>query len=635
MNEITLSKPGKLKKDLKKSIDTITTLKVSGYINGEDIEFLVSLPKLATLNLENAAIVEGYTYPAKNTYNDASIQHYDKQTLLISGSHFFKKVVMPNSCDRLAILSPQPTDSVSKLEYFQLGTLVANKILGIKCSKNIIIGSLVANVIIYDKESPAIFTEVMDYPGFGQDYYSISRKEELMKQFNPCFIKSQQKNYSLNICPGSIDNLITTCKQYNITVIDQTLSNSFSYINCKDTLDLSQLNINKIGSNTFTGCPAKYIIMPLSIKEISGSAFKESNVEAIEFLGENAPVILEGASSWKFPILVPAKYYSNYQLGEWKRLFVKNENTITKYEFVIETPGTLSEFLTDEIIKSVESLTLKGILYDTDIPRLNRCKHLEYLDISCCYVAKSPQTIEREKANLEFKLALIQSLGEMAQENAQYKYEQGQISYAEAMNNVMWGQYAETLAKQAREHKIEADNNCVCPELDLECLKEYHMPMQIKYIGAIGKLPKLKKIVLPPSATQVLSFAFSGLNKIEEFNFPNTLEILGAGVFQRCSSLKKLDFSNTNLKTINPKSKVCEGGLFYGCNSLVEIRFPSTFKMINDHGKLPDNCILYFYSPEAQDTFARWRPKSIHVPRGTKAGWSRWITYGVNVIDDL
>ena len=37
VNEITLSKPGKLGKELKNSASPITTLKVNGVINGEDI----------------------------------------------------------------------------------------------------------------------------------------------------------------------------------------------------------------------------------------------------------------------------------------------------------------------------------------------------------------------------------------------------------------------------------------------------------------------------------------------------------------------------------------------------------------------------------------------------------------------
>jgi len=632
VNEITLSKPGRLGKEIGKSADTITTLKVNGDINGEDIEFMVSMPKLNSLDLGNARIFDDYSYPAQNKIasglsryignNISAAKSYNKQTLLISGSRFYRKVIMPIMCNNLVILPPQPTDSVYSLEFCQMGRLVAaSGINSITCSK-------------------LFLPMIIDVKNFTFD---VAKH----KSITPCIIM-QQNEVKLRVWHWGIDELMAYCKRNNIASFDNVLPGSFSAIK-GDTLNLSQVNIKTIGAYVFVNCPAKYVIMPRSVENISDLAFEESNVESVEFTGEYAPTFIGDknkndfyarhvdVSSWNFSIIVPEKYYQNYQLGEWKKLVVKKDNAISKYEFVIEKPGTLSSYLTNEIIKGVEGLTLKGILYDTEIDLLNECKGLKYLDLSCCYVAKSPQTIEKERANREFQLAVLQQLGEITQKDAKSKFEQGKISYAEALNNVMWGQYAESVAKQASQNKVEADENCLCPELNLKLLKEYHMPMQLKIIRNVGYLPMLEKIVLPPSATEIFYYAFSGLSNLKEISFPNSLEYMGNAAFKNCKSLTKLDFSNTKLKEIVIRRGDVgrETGLFYNCDNLKEIRFPSSLTVLADKGDLPKQCVVYFYLPEISITHCWWEPQSIHVPRGTKAGWGNWISRGVKVVDDL
>lgn len=638
VNEITLSKPGRLNKELGKSSDTITTLKVNGEINGEDIEFMVSMPKLNSLDLGNARISENYSYPTQNKIlsslsksiggsNTSNSRNYSKQTLLISGSRFYKKVVMPVSCDNLVILPSQPSDSVYALDYYQMGRLeAASGINSITCSKQFL---------------PMII-DVKNHT------FNAEQRKSIFS-----FLLIQQNEVNLRYWIWDMNELLSYCEKQKITSIDNILPYGFSKTPCGDTLDLSQINIKKTGLYAFADCQARYIIMPKSIEEVSDLAFEKSNVETVEFVGENAPAFIGNknendvyarayypidVSSWDFSVIVPDAYFQYYQLGEWKDLVVKKKNSNTKYEFVIEKPGTLSKYLTDEIVKSAESLTLKGILYDTEIERLNDCKGLKYLDISCCYVAKSPQTVEKERANREFQLAVLQMLGEMVQKDAESKFEQGKISYAEAMNNVLWGKYAETVAKQASQDKVEADPNCICPELNLKLLKEYHMPAQIRIIRHVGYLPLLEKIVLPPSATEIFYYAFSGLEKLKDISFPKTLEYMGNAAFKNCKSLEKLDFSNTNLKeiVIRKGDYDKETGLFYDCINLKEVRFPASLTVLADEGDVPKKCVLYFYAPEIPITHCVWwEPETIHVPKGTKAGWNKWIQDGVNVIDDL
>lgn len=612
VNEITLSKPGKLGKELGKSADTITTLKVNGGINGKDIILMISMPKLISLDLKNAEIVEAYSYRSAGT---SQKKEYDKGTLLISGSRHFEKLSPPRNCYKIVILPPNESDDTFHLPYFRIGTLVVDSDIAINSSKTIVV-------------------DVLDNSRWEEDYWNQDwNMKNTIKSINPCFIKSKQKNYSIWNWSRNIDDLLATCNKYHISKFQQVLPNSFSSVKCGDTLDLSRVFIRILPENAFRGCPVKHLVLSSSIEEFYNNTFDDSSIETVEFTGKQPPKCKYTASNkiGNITMIVPDGYFMYYsQYYGWKDLSVREKNGITEYEFTIEKPGTLGNYLTYEITKSVERLTLKGAIYDTDVKYINECNNLTYLDLTYCYVAKSPQTIEKEKATREFQAAVFQMLGEMTQENAHNQFEQGNISYAEAMDNVVWGEYAKQAAELLKQDKVKATENCICPELKLQKLKEYHMPIQAKVIYARA-CSSLEKVVLPPKATAVEYYGFAHCEKLKEISFPNTLLRIGGGAFYGCKSLEVLNFSKSQLVEIVES----RDGTFEGCENLKAVAFPATFQRMTESTWKSPMCHWYFLSKE-KPQYVRVPDGIVHIPKGSINGWRALANdQHIRLVDDI
>ena len=422
------------------------------------------------------------------------------------------------------------------------------------------------------------------------------------------------------------------CGKHGINELSYILPGAFSSMS--DTLiDLSDFNIRTLLSESFRGCKAKHVVLPASVKEISAKAFDDSSITTIEFMSSEPPLIIgDDGKIENVTMIVPDGCFMNYRYDKWSYLHVKEKNCIVEYEFTITEPGKLGDYLTYEIVNTIERLTLKGAIYDTDVEVLEKCKYLQYLNLSYCFVTKSPQTLKEEQAERDFQIALLKMLGKMAQEEAENQYEQGH--FAEYVANGTWANYASKLAEQASNETYEVDKNCFCPSLSFDKLIEYHMPIQAEIVN-LGDCPNLEKVTLPPKARVINYSAFSGCKNLKELMIPNSIEIIENGAFKDCVSLTSLDFSNTKLEKITERDTRYYDwvGTFEGCENLVEVRFPSTLTYIND-GHVPDNCVFYFYSPEPPKG-NYYLGNTIHIRKGTKSKWSDWLSKVPHVIDDL
>ena len=88
------------------------------------------------------------------------------------------------------------------------------------------------------------------------------------------------------------------------------------------------------------------------------------------------------------------------------------------------------------------------------------------------------------------------------------------------------------------------------------------------------------------TVTSIKAYAL-GSAKMKEVVIPNTIETLGFGVFQMCSSLEKVTFESG--------SKVTElkDSMFYQCTKLKEVVFPENLKSIK---------VLAFYKCTSLET---------------------------------
>lgn len=114
------------------------------------------------------------------------------------------------------------------------------------------------------------------------------------------------------------------------------------------------------------------------------------------------------------------------------------------------------------------------------------------------------------------------------------------------------------------------------------------IPNSVTIIGdsAFSGCTNIKQLILPENLYEIGGDAFSRCKKIEDIKIPNTLTVSGAkfhrwgdtyvdGPFRGCSGLKNIVLEE-GLKTI-------PYGLFYGCNSIKEIKIPDTVTEIGPY----------------------------------------------------
>lgn len=85
---------------------------------------------------------------------------------------------------------------------------------------------------------------------------------------------------------------------------------------------------------------------------------------------------------------------------------------------------------------------------------------------------------------------------------------------------------------------------------------------------------KTGTVILPEGLTEILPNAFQDSN-VEVIQFPDSLDIVRAGAFRRCMSLKHIKFGQ-HLKTI-------EESCFNRCDALTEVEIPSSVQFIGPY----------------------------------------------------
>ena len=83
----------------------------------------------------------------------------------------------------------------------------------------------------------------------------------------------------------------------------------------------------------------------------------------------------------------------------------------------------------------------------------------------------------------------------------------------------------------------------------------------------------LKTVTIPEGYDRLGDNAFNGQNKVETFNLPSTLKLIGESAFENCGALTSITL-NEGLENIGKRA-------FVGTN-LTDITFPSTLRIIND-----------------------------------------------------
>ena len=673
---VNIEKPGGLKKALGKDITSIISLKVTGIINEKDYAVLMSMPNLHTLNLSEAEIrstknakwkYNGVTYnaPAGNHINiDTPIKnlylpkYVDKiwnavegDNRILSFDNLYISTNFAPECVNVKNLHVFPSFKDLFIDKCGLDKVVISQ-RELQYSNNQFNRIAVDTVFVPNKEywySPILYKVHPKYVFFEDDrsvvmnYYDGTERElDLTKYSSLC-------DYAMAGCT-SIEKVILG---ENIKVIPEGC-----FYGCSNLKDINLDNVESIENLAFGETSLDNIKLGKNVKRIGGCSFFKSTIKTIELESKYAPEILglkEIENGWsirryktpkgtviemakddrwydalkEISFIIPQGSGERYDIGDWKELNVQEKGTKTDYEFVLDEPSSLKNFINNTNAKKIVTLTLKGIMDDREFAILRQCKNLKYLDLTYLFAKKSAQTQEQEKEDREFLLALIGASAELAEAKEKEDMNNG-IGDAGRMLQASFGKaYIDQVFEQEKNKKVVADPNCYIPKdafEGLNALEEIHFPLQLKTLKT--HLPNsIKNVVLPDGIEYIGRGVFAG-TKISEFIAPKALKKIGAYAFSNCKELKIIDLKFSSVVDIG------EYG-FKGCKELQEFHGSKCLKTMGPYAfnEVPLNsCVGYLYTKEEPvgDLWSCLR--KLHIPTGCKAGYRHDDT---DTVDDI
>ena len=219
----------------------------------------------------------------------------------------------------------------------------------------------------------------------------------------------------------------------------------------------------------------------------------------------------------------------------------EQQNKLRKYRTIkLEKPNSILSALPLDVLKTIDSLTIVGFMYETDLVALQECKNLRYLNLSKSYVTYSPakkSEIEARQQTLSFLFGLLGSVADEKYNN----YEMDDLEHA----------YAKGFSKLISENIVtKAEEGCLIPADVLQELKNLEtviLPLRASSIGenAFKQCDKLKNVKLPPYLVSIGNSAFSGCYNLSSISFPSTLKELGDGSFA-LTKIGVFDLSGSN-----------------------------------------------------------------------------------------
>lgn len=485
-------KAGKLSKVIKKkNMASIISLKIDGFINADDVIYLHSFPNLKNLDLTDA------------TKQDSK----EKKPSVLSG--IAGKFIGTNLVNKKTSNKFREADFISNTDhYFTKSTspgAFMNYIYGERNRKE-----LDTLTILNDSEL----------------------RNPIVSYFDPCFIKIKSSNILvLNRYPEQLQNL------YGVTLIsigafannksihEVTIPSSVSIIPDYCFYGCTSLNsvkiegaVTSIGKNAFAKTNVRNITLPASVKKIWLDSFGKCDMKLLSSIPPSIQTEQEttykdkddNLKNWN--VEIPTGTFKKYHEDEmWNRTILKESGARNKYTITMDTPGLLMLKIPMSAWNAIDTLIIKGFLYDTDMAIIRKMNSLKYIDISNTYLSESPETKaerKRHEEELNAVAKLIGASGEMA-------YRDGKIS----TQSYLLAKSISELAVPASEIK-EADENCIIPPYCFSGLKY------------------LETVKMPLRAISIGNNAFSGCINLRNVEFPLYVKTIGSEAFSDCTKLR-------------------------------------------------------------------------------------------------
>lgn len=242
----------------------------------------------------------------------------------------------------------------------------------------------------------------------------------------------------------------------------------------------------------------------------------------------------------------------------------------------VTTAGTLKEQMTEEDLKNVRELKIKGTLNATDFEIITKSiSSLTKLDLSEVNLSKLPLMAFTEATNIK-SIILPDNLIEI---NEQDFYKCTSLESIIIPDGV-------TIIKE------KAFEGCTS-------LASIDIPANVSEIksGAFKNCTKLQTVNIPTNSNLTTiggltdDGAFQGCYTLSNINIPASTEIIDSYAFYGCSNLSSPLFAvNSNLKMIKDYA-------FYNCSSITDIDFPEGIEIIGSYAFYDCNSITNLNIP--------------------------------------
>ena len=181
----------------------------------------------------------------------------------------------------------------------------------------------------------------------------------------------------------------------------------------------------------------------------------------------------------------------------------------------LEKPNSILSVISPDKLKDIDSLTVIGYMYETDVKVLSGCKRLRYLDLSRAYITYTPE----EKKNIQQRQDAFKALFSFMGVAADAKYLDGNMSTMD---------YAFTkgftrLVSESPDKITKADNGCIIPTRSFQ------------------NMGCLETVILPYRTSEIESHSFKYCSSLRNVVLPKHLKIIGQGCFHGCKSLQNID----------------------------------------------------------------------------------------------
>ena len=746
LQEIQVVKPGSLKKSIKKGDSNVKAIKVSGELNAQDWAIIYSLPNIAYLDLHDIVCKETVMeqkhldkFISFPFYSDPNISSHE---LLLLCNNTLKYLVLPEGIQTVYFYGDRhyTLDMLCTSEHVYLMSTedwlkawedrhrypAVMTIHNIR-TKSYADGCIDINQFLYDflrcQDSPFNICDTLFITGNNNKVRTcfvprVMIMEDTMEKtliqyrdtnkfvdlstfdhigfgaFNNCNIEEINLGNKITYIPAACFSNCTNLKKISMPEVTSIGFGAFG--NCTNLKKISMPKVTSIGVNAFEGTTITHNIpykLHADSLEFHMLHLKGTGMTVVDLTNHPyAPILDTEGTEYDFReyveenvefIISAGTRKHRYNVGGWEKLRITELGTQDTYTFQLDSVGSLKNFLTDDIIPNVRSLTLKGFMDETEFALIRRCKYLKYLDMTDCFTFGSVEVAKQKyRSNAAF-LQFLSAAAGINDEITQMKYNNHEATTEEALKASSTAAWFKTIIPDITDEDIDAlfgdgklipSTECYFPEgaFDgLKFLEEIHFPKKLlcierKHLFSIGdgtttsykyNIQRLKKVRVSNEAHTLGDYLFA-YSPLEDINFPDSLKYVGWSCFGNCN-LHKVDLSNTSISAFHfyktndyPNTERYYGktksiGLplhAFQENPLKELRLPNKLKSAEwmgdkfsrDVGPANNEIILYTYLQEpfleAKQLEAIYgKIKELHIPHGTKAAWRGYS----NLIDDL